>query len=216
MNRITIIFLILLLNFSCSEKNDYKALIKENQILKTKISELEKENGELSKLNSIFKSSKSEKAENNNTELRNSKVIKKLDERFSKDTLDLEKYGNEYIFERTVELTKLDNNLFAEAFGNIREKLNSFGYSAFSICDGESLPLEMCNCTDSIYIIIEPEELGEDYELYRIGYFYNVDLISLERIEKEDFEFDFELTFEHGKYPRKKEKISLNKMKLEK
>ncbi|WGH76706.1 hypothetical protein P8625_06000 [Tenacibaculum tangerinum] len=191
-------------------------MIKENKILKTNISELEKENVELSKLNSILKSSKSENVESKNKELRNSKVIKKLDERFSKDTLDLEKYGNEYIFERTVELTKLDNKLFAEAFGNIREKLNSFGYSAFSICDGESLPLEMCNCTDSIYIVIEPEELGEDYELYRIGYFYNVDLISLERIEKEDFEFDFELTFEHGKYPRKKEKISLNKMKLEK
>jgi hypothetical protein len=74
----------------------------------------------------------------------------------------------------------------------------------------------MCNCTDSIYIVIEPEELGEDYELYRVGYFYNVDLISLERIEIENLKYDFELTFEHGKYPRKKEKISLNEMKLEK
>src|SRR5690606_3534470 len=216
MNRITIIFLILFLNFSCYEKNEKNGLIKENSLLKTKISELEKENAELSKQNSFLKSSESEKVENKITELRNSKVIKKLDERFLKDTLDLQKYGNEYIFERTVELTKLDNKLFAEAFGNIREKLNSFGYSAFSICDGESLPLEMCNCTDSIYIVIEPEELGEDYELYRIGYFYNVDLISLERIDKENFEYDFELTFEHGKYPRKKEKISLNEMKLEK
>ena len=34
--------------------------------------------------------------------MRNSKVIKRLDERFSKDTLDLQKYGNEYIFERHI------------------------------------------------------------------------------------------------------------------
>ncbi|WP_026775763.1 hypothetical protein [Polaribacter sp. Hel_I_88] len=216
MNRITIIFFILILNFSCSEKSENSGLLKENSLLKTKILELENVNAELSKQNSILKSLKSDKKKNEISELRDSKVIKLLDERFSKDTLDLQKYGNEYIFERNIELTKLDNKLFAEAFGNIREQLNSFGYSVFSICDGESLPLEMCNCTDSIYIVIEPEELGEDYELYRVGYFYNVDLVSLERIEKENFEYDFELTFEHGKYPRKKEKISLNEMKLEK
>ena len=216
MNRITIIFCILLLNLSCSEKNENGKFLKENSLLKTKISELEKDKNELSEKISILKSLKSENVENRITELRDSKVIKTLDERFSKDTLDLQKYGNEYIFQRTVELTKLENKLFAEAFGNIREKLNSFGYSVFSICDGESLPLEMCNCTDSIYIVIEPEELGKDYELYRVGYFYNVDLISLERIEKGNLEYDFELIFEHGKYPRKKEKISLNEMKLEK
>ena len=216
MNRIAIIFIILILNLSCSERNENGRLLEENSLLKTKISELEKDKNELSEKISILESLKFENVENRITELRDSKVIKILDERFSKDTLDLLKYGNEYIFERNIELTKLDNKLFAEAFGNIREQLNSFGYSLFNICDGESLPLEMCNCTDSIYIVIEPEELGEDYELYRIGYFYNVDLISLERIEKENFEYDFELTFEHGKYPRKKEKISLNKMQLEK
>ncbi|MDO5970063.1 hypothetical protein Q4Q35_09600 [Flavivirga aquimarina] len=216
MKPITIIFFILFLNFSCSEKNENGELLKENSLLKTKISKLEKNNAELNKQNSILESLKSKSVENKITELRNSKVIKILDERFSKDTLDLLKYGNEYIFERNIELTKLDNVLFAETFGNIREQLNSFGYSVFSICDGESLPLEMCNCTDSIYIVIEPEELGEDCELYRVGFFYNVDLVSLERIKKEDFEYDFELTFEHGKYPRKKEKINLTKMKLEK
>ncbi len=204
MNRITIIFFILFLNFSCSEKDENIGLLKENSLLKIKISDLEKNNAELSKQNSILKSLKSKKKNNKISELRDSKIIKILDERFSKDTLDLLKYGNEYIFERNIELTKLDNRLFAEAFGNIREQLNSFGYSVFSICDGESLPLEMCNCTDSIYIVIEPEELGKDYELYRVGYFFNVDLVSLKRIEKENLEYDFELTFEHGKYPRKK------------
>ncbi|WP_299888805.1 hypothetical protein [uncultured Lacinutrix sp.] len=216
MNRITIIFFILFLNLSCSEKNKDDKLLKENSLLKTKISELEKDNAALSKQNDILQSLKPEKKETEVTELRFSKVIKTLDERFSKDTLDLKKYGNEYVFERNVELTKLDNKLFAETFGNIREQLNSFGYSIFSICDGESLPLEMCNCTDSIYVVIEPEELGEDYELYRIGFFYNVDLISLERIEKDNNDYDFELTFEHGEYPRKKEKINLTRMNLEK
>ncbi|PQJ17008.1 hypothetical protein [Nonlabens tegetincola] len=213
MNRL-IIILFLILGFSCSEKKANAELLKENNILKGRISELEQNNAELNKQNSILNSLKSENSQDKITELRDSKVVELLDERLSKDTLDLKKYGNEYVFERNVVLTKLDNNLFAEAFANIREQLNSYGYSVFSICDGESLPLEMCNCTDSIYIVIEPEELGEEYELYRIGSFYNVNLVSLKRIEKENFEYDFELIFEHGKYPRKKEKISLNEMKL--
>ncbi|CAM1348774.1 hypothetical protein [Tenacibaculum halocynthiae] len=216
MNRITIIFFILILSLSCSQKNKDGGLLKENNLLKTKISELKKHNVELSKKNSILESLKFEKKETEITELKYSKVIKTLDKRFSKDTLDLKELGNEYIFKRNVELTKLDNKLFAETFGKIRKRLNSFGYSIFSICDGKSLPLEMCNCTDSIYIVIEPEELGKDYELYRVGFFYNVNLISLERIEKDNYDYYFELTFEHGEYPRKKEKVNLSKMQLEK
>ncbi|MDO5981739.1 hypothetical protein [Flavivirga spongiicola] len=216
MNKLLFIILLLFLNFSCSDNKKNVELKEENNFLKTQLTEIKKKNTELIKQISVLKTLGTKNKDNQIIELLDSKIIKILDKRYSEDTLDLAKYGNEYIFKRDVELTKLDNKLFAETFGNIRERLDLLNYSTFSICDGKSLPLEMCNCTVSIYIVVGPENLGEDYELFRIGFFYNVDLISLQRIEKDGYEYDIELTFEHGKYPRKTEKMNLTKMKLEK
>ena len=66
-------------------------IIKRKLSLKTKISELEEYNAELSKQNSILKSLKSKSEEIKITELRNYKVIKIVDQTFSKDKLDLQK-----------------------------------------------------------------------------------------------------------------------------
>ncbi|MDO5978943.1 hypothetical protein [Flavivirga spongiicola] len=216
MNKLLFIAPLLFMNLSCSDNEKNIELKTENDKLRAQITKLEKQYNGLIEQNSNLKSLSSENKNNQIVQLINSKLIKILDKRFLEDTLDLAKYGNEYVFKREVELTKLDNKLFAETFGNIREKLDLLGYSVFSICDGESLPLEMCNCTDSIYIVVEPENIGEDYELFRIGFFYNVDLISLIRIEKDDYKYDIELTFEHGEYPRKTKKINLTKMELRK
>lgn len=214
MSKLYFLVLLSFISFSCANNEENIELKTENQSLRTQLTELKQKNKQLAEKNTRLKSLGAKSNNKQIVELKDSKLIETLDKRVLEDTLDLAKHGNEYIFKREVLLTQLDNRLFAETFGNISENIELLGYSVFSICDGDSLPLEMCNCTHSIYIVIEPEDLGEAYKLYRIGYFYNVDLISLERIGSEDYAI--ELIFEHGKYPRKTEHMNLTKMELQK
>lgn len=212
-NKLIFIVLLSIVSISCSGNKETAELKKENSTLKEQLKKLKTANLELTKQSLIQKElNKGSRA----TGLIHSKVLRNIVKIYSEDTLDLAKYGNEFVFKRDIVLNKLDNTSFAESLGMISERLELYGYYVYSICDGKSLPLEMCNCTDSIYIVVEPEELGEDYELYRMGLYYNIDLIDLKRVEKEDDDYDIVLTFEHGVYPRKREKVNLSKMKLEK
>jgi hypothetical protein len=68
--------------------------------------------------------------------------------------------------------------------------------------NGQSLPLETENSKTDIHILIQPTELGYENKTFVISDFYDIDLKSLKKKEN-----SVELTFEHGKFPRKKETV---------
>ena len=68
--------------------------------------------------------------------------------------------------------------------------------------NGQSLPLETENSKTDIHILIQPTELGYENKTFVISDFYEVEIKTLEKKEN-----SIELTFEHGKFPRKKELI---------
>lgn len=207
---------IVLTFFSCSNDYEQKAntLLKENTRLKKELAELKNDLRELKKANSTIIGNQGKQG----SYPTNVDIISIKDQKHQEDTLDLEKRGDELIYEytykRTVEIAEVDNNNLATLLGSIREKLSAPGISVFSICDGGALPLEMCNCTDNIYVSFEPENLGEDYMLIKISSYYDVKLLDIERIKNGFKTTDYHLIFEHGKYPRKKEKISLVDLKF--
>lgn len=215
MNKTRFIFPLLLLCLACSNQKAIEDLQSENNALKTRLEALKEKHKALLAENDSLKTGDSQPKSYYATELLHSRLLKILDTKHSEDTLDLPIDGTGFVYKRDVTLSRLDNALFAEAFGSMREKLEKHGYAVFTICDGAALPLEMCNCTDSIYVVVEPENIGEAYELYRAGFYYNVDLIALEALKDDNGGQSILLTFEHGAYPRKKERINLSAMTLQ-
>lgn len=198
-------FLLFTVLFSCKGNK--------NEHWKEKINKLKKEIVKKDSLIKIYEYKEIDEPETTSSEqpvFKTKKQIQTLgivDKQILIDTIELNPL---VVFEREVKLAKSDEGFSVEDLGSISEFKEEIGYKVFSICNGDSLPLEMCNCTHNIYVVIEPEELGEPFELLKIGPFYNVKLNSLERKEEEGTL----LTFEHGKLPRKTLQVNLSTMKF--
>jgi hypothetical protein len=149
-----------------------------------------------------------------NTDYFNSQIASTLDSLYQEDTLDLAEYGYEYIFKRTNKIVELKDASLANTLGAIDGILKAPGIQVFTIYNGESLPLEYCNKTGNIYIVYEPDNLNEDYSIFSIFTYNQPELLEIERIMSGYETIDYVLKFEHGKYPRKTEQISLQTLKF--
>ena len=212
MNKIYILLLILFI--SCNKqvlKDEIDGLTKEVQILKNENTSLIKNT---SKLKERLELSFKESIEKLNEVKANESILKVLDSEVLIDTLDKGEDGTNVVFERKVSLFKVEKTFSADDLVTIDKILSFAGYKVFSLCDGKSLNLETCNCTDSIYIIVEPEELGEYAKIYKSNLYYNVELISIENKTKGNLESNILLKFMHGESPRKIKIIDLTEFKL--
>lgn len=122
-----------------------------------------------------------------------------------------------YTFEHKTTISQLkDPNLdnFLSNFSEVKEVLYmstdygpmadnlSFFVRAFVICEESGLPIETENCTDNIYILVQPTELGFENNLFKISRLFRSEIKSLENTVNGVI-----LTLEHSRYPRKELKI---------
>ena len=122
-----------------------------------------------------------------------------------------------YTFEHTTTISqlndpKLDN--FLTSFGQSKELLHSskdygpmadnlsFYVRTFIVCEEDGLPIETENCTDNIYILVQPTELGFKNNLFKISRLFRTEIKSLESTESGAV-----LTLEHSRYPRKELRV---------
>lgn len=92
----------------------------------------------------------------------------------------------------------------SESFGPMAEDL-SFGVRIFVVCEEPGLPIETENCTDNIYILVQPTELGLEPNLFRVSRLFDASIKSLT-----DSERGIMLTLEHSRFPRKELKLLIN------
>jgi|LGVD01.1.fsa_nt_gb hypothetical protein len=217
MNKIYL-FLLLIPFITISCKNEDEKLKLENDILrlKNKNEQLQLKIEKQTEANDflhieIEQLSISENySESQNLDYYNSTIETTLDSIYQADTLDLKIYGNEYIFKRINKIDELNDVSLANTLGAIDEIIKAPGIKVFTIYNGEALPLEHCNSTGNIYIVFEPSQLGDDYSIFSIRTFNEPKLLEIERVMSGFDTKDYILKFEHGKYPRKIEEVSLN------
>ncbi len=132
---------------------------------------------------------------------------KLIDKKDFQDTLDIS--DNFFVYKHTSEITQTSYSEFESILRDFDQVKTEYGNDFFvrvmTFYNGQSLPLETENSKTDIHILIQPTELGYENKTFLISDFYSVDLKALEK--KEDC---VELTFEHGKFPRKKELIIIN------
>lgn len=200
MKKFILLFPLFIVLFSCKESKDEQ--------WKEKINRLEKEIVKKDSIIKAFTKGEIETEEVKSETKKQIQILGTVDRQVLTDTIELNPL---VIFKREVKLTKLAKGLSIEDLGSISEFKEEVGYKVFSICNGKSLPIEMCNCTHNIYVAIEPDELGEPFELLKLGLFYKVELKFLGQKEEGD---DMLLTLEHGNHPRKILEINLTTMKF--
>ncbi len=216
MKKIPFLILILILITSCNSiKNSSES---ELNVLKKRI--LEKDN-QISDLQNQIENLKKvkDKSQNSsdyyrfvettdsdiNVEERLLKGTKKIiDKKDFNDTLNIT--DNFFVYKHTSKIIQASNSEFETIlrdFDQIKSNYaDDFHVRVMTFYNGESLPLEMENSKTDIIILIQPTELGYENKTFIISDFYDVKLNNLERKDN-----SIELTFEHGKFPRKKERV---------
>jgi hypothetical protein len=127
-----------------------------------------------------------------------------IDKKDFKDTLDIS--DNFFVYKHTSEITQTSESEFESILRDFDQVKSEYGNDFFvrvmTFYNGQSLPLETENSKTDIHILIQPTELGYKNKTFVISDFYDIDIKTLERKEN-----SVELTFEHGKLPRKSELI---------
>tara|TARA_B110000238_G_C15951107_1_gene363237 strand:- start:52 stop:711 length:660 start_codon:yes stop_codon:yes gene_type:complete len=127
-----------------------------------------------------------------------------IDKKDFKDTLDIS--DNFFVYKHTSEITQTSESEFGSILRDFDQVKSEYGNDFFvrvmTFYNGQSLPLETENSKTDIHILIQPTELGYKNKTFVISDFYDIDIKTLERKEN-----SVELTFEHGKFPRKSELI---------
>ena len=216
MKKIPLLILTLILITSCNTKqtsSELKELTeklaeKDNRIseLQTQIESLEKENKkfENTQTSDYYRFVQTSDSEINVAEKLKSGERKLIDKKDFKDTLDIS--DNFFVYKHTSEITQTAESEFESVLRDFDQVKSEYGDDFFvrvmTFYNGQSLPLETENSKTDIHILIQPTELGYENKTFVISDFYDVDLKSLEKNEN-----SVELTFEHGKFPRKRELI---------
>ncbi len=113
----------------------------------------------------------------------------------------------EYVFDHTTTISQLReprlNSLFT-TFKETKEIVhpgggNIFPYvvRTFILCEEDDLPIETENCTDNIYILVQPTELGYENNLFKISRLFNSEISELKNTND-----GVVLTLEHSRFPR--------------
>ena len=216
MKKNPLLILILILIASCDSKNNSSELEK----LTEKLTEKEKQISDLqSQIKSLEKGKNSSKTnqtsdyyrfvETSNSEINVAEKLKSgerklIDKKDFKDTLDIS--DNFFVYKHTSEITQTSESEFESVLRDFDQVKSEYGNDFFvrvmTFYNGQSLPLETENSKTDIHILIQPTELGYENKTFVISDFYDVDLKTLDKKDN-----NIELTFEHGKFPRKKELI---------
>ncbi|WP_038006158.1 DUF4348 domain-containing protein [Tenacibaculum sp. 47A_GOM-205m] len=216
MKNIPLLILTLILISSCDskqtsselEKLTEKIKDKENQIseLQTQIENLEKSkiSSENNQTSDYYRFVQTSESEINVSEKLKSGERKLIDKKDFKDTLDIS--DNFFVYKHTSEITQTSESEFESVLRDFDQVKSEYGKDFFvrvmTFYNGQSLPLETENSKTDIHILIQPTELGYENKTFVISDFYDIDIKTLEKKEN-----SVELTFEHGKFPRKKEQI---------
>gem|GEM_PF-5497062 len=207
MKKIPILILTLILIAGCDSKQTSSELQKLTEKLTEKeqlISELKKQIENLEREKSASENTQGSVSEINVAEKLKKGERKLIDKKDFKDTLDIS--DNFFVYKHTSEITQTSESEFEPVLRDFDQVKSEYGNDFFvrvmTFYNGQSLPLETENSKTDIHILIQPTELGRENETFVISDFYDVDLKSLEKKEN-----NVELTFEHGKFPRKKELI---------
>jgi len=209
MKNIPLLILTLILIASCDSKQTSSELEKLTEKLTEKdkqISELQKqiENLENTQASDYYRFVGSTDSEINVAETLKSGERKLIDKKDFKDTLDVS--DNFFVYKHTSEINQTSESGFESVLRNFDQVKSGYGNDFFvrvmTFYNGQSLPLETENSKTDIHILIQPTELGYENKTFVISDFYDVDLKKLEKKNN-----SIELTFEHGKFPRKKELI---------
>ncbi|MCX7552240.1 hypothetical protein [Xanthomarina sp. F2636L] len=209
MKKIPLLILILILIASCNSKQTSSELEKLTEKLTEKekqISDLQTqiENLENKQTSDYYRFVETSDSEINVAEKLKSGERKLIDKKDFKDTLDIS--DNFFVYKHTSEITQTSESEFESVLRDFDQVKSEYGNDFFvrvmTFYNGQSLPLETENSKTDIHILIQPTELGYENKTFVISDFYDVDIKTLEKKEN-----SVELTFEHGKFPRKSELI---------
>jgi hypothetical protein len=209
MKNIPLLILTLILIASCDSKQTSSEL----QKLTEKITEKEKQISELQKqietlentqTSDYYRFVETTESEINVAQKLKSGEQKLIDKKDFKDTLDIS--DNFFVYKHTSEITQTSESEFESVLRDFDQVKSEYGNDFFvrvmTFYNGQSLPLETENSKTDIHILIQPTELGYENKTFVISDFYDVDLKTLEKNDN-----TVVLTFEHGKFPRKRESI---------
>jgi len=218
MKKTIALVLTLILIVCCESRkasNDIELSEKEGQIssfkdqvsdLQNQINILKKENGQMivPQVSNYYRFVQTTDSEINVAQRLKGGEKKLIDKKTLNDTLDIS--DNFFVYKHTVEITQTTDSQFESFIRDFNQVKYAYGNDFFvkvmTFYNGESLPLEVENSKTDIHILIQPTELGYENKTFVISDFYEVDLKSLEKKDNSIL-----LTFEHGKYPRKKESV---------
>ena len=219
MKKNSLLILTIILIASCNskqtspevEKLTISLTEKEKQIsdLQKQIDDFKKEKKTSKNIQSsdYYRFAKTSDSEINVAEKLKSGERKLIDKKDFKDTLDIS--DNFYVYKHTSEIIQTAKSEFESVIRDFDKVKSEYGNDFFvrviTFYNGQSLPLETENSKTDIHILIQPTELGYDNKTFVISDFYDVDIKTLKKKEN-----SVELTFEHGKFPRKKEMIIIN------
>src|SRR5690606_33866227 len=212
MKKIPLLILTLILIVSCDSKQTSSELEKLTEKLTEKeqqISELKKkvENLETNITSDYYRFVETSGSEINVAEKLKSGERKLIDKKDFKDTLDIS--DNFFVYKHTSEITQTSESEFESILRDFDQVKSEYGNDFFvrvmTFYNGQSLPLETENSKTDIHILIQPTELGYENKTFVISDFYDVDIKTLERKAN-----SVQLTFEHGKFKRKKELVIIN------
>jgi len=200
MKNIPLLILTLILIASCNSKQASSELEKMTE----KLTEKEKQISDLQTQIENLENKQTSDSEINVAEKLKSGKRKLIDKKDFKDTLDIS--DNFFIYKHTSEITQTSESEFESVLRDFDQVKSEYGNDFFvrvmTFYNGQSLPLETENSKTDIHILIQPTELGYENKTFVISDFYDVDIKTLEKKEN-----SVELTFEHGKFPRKSELI---------
>jgi cell division protein FtsB len=216
MKNILLLILTLILFASCNSKQTSLELEK----MMKKLSEKEKQVTKLQKqIENLEKDKKFTKTIQNSDYYRfvetsgsEINVVEKLksgkqkliDQKNFSDTLDIS--DNLFIYKHTSKITQTSESKFELVLRDFDQVESEYGTDFYvrvmTFFNKKKLPLETENSNTDIHILIQPTELGYENRTFVVSDFYDVKLSSLKRKNN-----SIELTFEHGKFLRKKEMI---------
>lgn len=216
MNKLTFIILSLLLTFGCSNSgtSDQERITELEKELKSKnqeIAQLEEQLTEQTDGEPEYWYAFEPTTEYNIVKLSTGES-KLIDSVNLVDSVDVV-----YTFRHTTTLSQLDDkrtalflanySQFAETFHGTSEygpmvSGTDFNVRTFVVCEESGLPIETENCTDNVYILVQPTELGYESNLFKISRLFNTEIKS--QVDTKDGVL---LTLEHSRYPRKELKV---------
>lgn len=216
MKNIVLLIVTLIFISSCDSKYNSSELAKLTEKLTEKENQIAELQNQIKTLKEEIKESKTNQSsdyyrfvETADSEINVAQKLKSgeqkvIDKKDFQDTLDLS--DNFYVYKHTSKIIQTTDSEFETILRDFDQVKSEYGNDFFvrvmTFYNGQSLPLETENSKTDIHILIRPTELGYENRTFVISDFYGVDLKSLENHNN-----GVELAFEHGKYPRKIEKI---------